>query len=74
MPVPSQDHMQAAIAKPPMRLGSPAQHLAQGSIVRSLVQVSHRRPIRTDQGTRPPLAHLVALFEMGYGLAPGGGR
>jgi hypothetical protein len=34
----------------------------------------HRRPIHSDQGTRPPLAHVVALLMMNDGLAPGGGR
>ena len=41
---------------------------------RMVTPIPHRRPIHPDQGTRPLLAHLVALFEMGDGLPPGGGR
>jgi hypothetical protein len=57
-----------------MPIDNLAQHLAQGSIVRPTMGVSHRRPICPDQGTRPPLAHLVALFEMRDSLALHGRR
>lgn len=64
--------MQAAIAEAPIRLGGLSQNIAQNGIVRSAVPISHWRPIDPDQGTRPTLAHFVALFAMSDGLSPGG--
>ena len=43
-------------------------------IVGASAAVSDRGPVRADHGTRPPLAHLVALHEDRDGFAPGGGR
>ncbi|MPL92835.1 hypothetical protein SDC9_38957 [bioreactor metagenome] len=74
MAIAAQDDMQASIPEPSVRLGCGAQHIAQRSIICSPVPIPHGRPIGADHGTRPPLAHLVTLFEMGDGLAPGGGR
>src|SRR5690606_10054460 len=66
--------MQAPVTEAPMLSGGLVQRLAQFGIVRPAVPIPHGRTVSSDQGTRPPLAHLVALFEMSDGLAPGGGR
>jgi hypothetical protein len=74
MTITAQEDMQASIPEPSVRPGGDTQHIAQRSIICSPMPIPHGRPICPDQGTRPPLAHLVTLFEMGDGLAPGGGR
>ena len=73
-PLPSQQHMQPPIAEPASLAGQRPHALAQPGIVGATAAVADRRPVRPDQGTRPPLAHLVGVHEDRDGFAPGGGR
>ena len=74
MALPSQQNMQPPVAEPAPLGCQRLQALAQIVIIWASAAVSDRGPVRADHGTRPPLAHLVALHEDRDGFTPGGGR
>ena len=65
--------------QPPMAEAAPfarqrPQALAQIGIVWSATAIPDEGPVRSENGTRPPLAHLVMLYKDRDGFAPSGGR
>jgi hypothetical protein len=70
---PQQD-MQPPIAEAAPFARQRPQALAQIGIVWPATAISDGGPVRSDYGTRPPLAHLVMLHKNRDGFAPSGGR
>jgi hypothetical protein len=70
---PQQD-MQPLIAEAASLARQRPQALAQIGIVWSAVAIPDGGSLRSDNATRPPLAHLVMLHKDRNGFAPSGGR
>jgi hypothetical protein len=70
----AQKDVQAAVTEPSPLIGQLPQPPTQGSVVGTLGPVADRAPVRSNDGARPPLAHLEASSEMRDRFPPGGGR